>query len=719
MSREDFSFCHLCTQSCGLAITIGENGKIEKIRPDQDNPYSWRDFCVKGASSHELLDHPRRIRMPMKRVGDRYVEATYEEAVEDIASRLQAIIDRHGPQSVASYVGNPSGFLFGSILFVDLLMKAIGSHNRFFVGSIDENAAHVVLYEMFGSLWAILQPDIDDCRFFIFVGANPAVSGMNWLDQSPHGWRRVLDAKSKGAQVVFIDPRKSESAMQSTQHIAPLPGSDWALLLGMIKVIFEEGLENKESCAASNGVESLHRITVGCDLGELSRRCDVPVGVIRNLATSFAESATGVVISRTGIGLNGNGTISIWLSHCLNVITGRLDYPGGLYYMPGVLNPMRDIDALFKPSHVPSRLRGLPPIVGYRHLAELPDEIFTPGDGQIKSLIMCCGNPVVTGPDGAELDWALEKLDLLVCIDMFQRESHRHAHWLIPGAHFLERREVNPLLSSFRSKLSVQQSAKVVDMPAGMRYEWEFLRDLALAMDLPLAGKRWLNPLIRLSRRLGRMKKDPYFSFSPQLLARLIVAKGKAIPWKTIISSPHGVVLDREKFGNFWKYIRTPDKKVNLCPVSFATVLSEMLKQPVEREDKAAYPFQLTGRRYKQIMNSWLIETSGKSVDPANGDRIEMNPADCAAMGLKDGESVQLKSATGSIRGIIKVSDEVRPGVVVMGYCWGSRLFSPLDGAEPERIGVSCNQLVSNTDLDPLSWVPRLNGTPVAVQKIP
>ncbi|MGV8073055.1 MAG: molybdopterin-dependent oxidoreductase [Syntrophobacteraceae bacterium] len=713
MPQLNYTFCHICTQLCGLAITVGDNGKIEKVRPDKDNPYSWRDFCIKGATCHEILDHPRRIRTPLKRQGDRYVEATYEEAIADVASRLKMIVERCGPDAVGSYAGNPAASLFGSILFQDLLMTGIGSHNRFWVGSVDTNTVHVVCDEMYGSEWAVQQTDIDDCRFMIFIGADPAISGMNWLDQFPDGWKRALAAKEKGAQLVVIDPRRSDSAAKATQHIAPLPETDWALLLGMIKVIFENGLENKDHCARANGTDSLRQIAGACELSDLSRRCDVPVETIVNLAKGFAASETGMVVSRTGPGLGGNGTLSFWLSQCLNIITGRLDSPGGLYYMPGLLDLMRDAGTIFPTKKIPSRVRELDSVAGYHHLAELSDEIMTPGRGQIKALIINGGNPVVSGPDGDALDEALKQLDLLVCVDLFQRESHRHADWLIPGVHFLEREELNPLVQSLHNSLFVQASRQVVQKPSTIRYEWEFFRDVGLAMNLPLAGKRWLNPLIRLSRGLGRIMGNPYYSFSPRFVAWDLVRKHGSVPWKDIMTAPHGIALEREKFGNFWKNIHTSDGKANLCPERFLAALQQKLQEPIERSE--IYPLQLISRRRKEIMNSWLVETSGQRLQTVTGCLIEVNSEDCAALGLTNGEEAQVVSATGRVTGRVQMSNKIRPGVAVMGHGWGSRLYSPKDNEEPIVAGVNRNRLVSNTDLDPFSGVPRLNGTPINI----
>ena len=718
MPETNYTFCHICMQLCGLAVTVGDDGKVQNIRPDKDNPYSWKDFCLKGATCHELAEHPRRIRTPLKRQGERYVEATYEDAIADISSRLRIIIDQYGPNAVGSYIGNPAASLFGSLLFQDMLMTAIGSHNRFWVGSVDSNSANVVQKEMYGSEWAVLQTDIDACQFMIFIGTNPRISGMNWLDQCPNGWKQALKAKERGAHLVFIDPRRTESAAHATQHIAPLPETDWALLLGMIKVVFESGLENKVQCARANGLELLQRIAEDAVLSDLSRRCDVPVEIMETLARGFAISPTGFVTSRTGPGIGINATLTLWLTHCLNVITGRLDAPGGLFYMPGLLNLMKDADRLFVPSQIPSRIRGLKPVGGQHHLAELPDEITTPGKGQIRALIINGGNPVNSGPDGQALDKALQQLDLLVCVDLVQRESHRHAHWLVPGVHFLEREEVNPLMHSLHNTLFVQAGRQVIARPDTVRYEWEFFRDLALALNVPLAGKHFLNPLIKFSRTLGRLKGDPYFSFSPRFIAWTLMRKHSSIAWKDIMNAPHGLLVGGETFGNFWKNIRTVDGKIALCPEPFAALLQEKLRTPIQRVDRATYPLQLIGRRRREMINSWSVETTARKLGNEPGSTVEVNPGDAQTLGLSNGQEAFVESATDRIKARVKLSDQIRPGVAVMEHGWGSGLYAPHDNGDFVVVGVNRNLLVSNIELDPFAGVPRLNGTPVRLVPI-
>lgn len=714
-----YTVCGICEQGCGLKVTT-EDQRVTKVEPDKDNPYSWQDFCIKAAKSHLALNHPQRITQPMKRVGDRYVAASYDEAIAAIATGLNTIIDRHGAHAVASYVGNPNGFNFGSALFHTMLLDAIGTESRYWVGSIDQNALHVVSDELYGNPWVSLQADIDHCDHFLLIGTNPQISTMCWIGYSPNGWKRVLARKAEGAEVVVVDPRRTESAAKASQHIQPLPESDWALLLGMIKVIVDEGLGAPRS-QHLEGLESVLAIAANADLDDLAQRCDLPTERIVALAQDFARAPRAMAIARTGVSVGRHGVLALWLTQVLNYLTDRVESEGGVYYVSGILDLIAAGDTLFPHSEARSRLRGHKNVAGALSLAELADEITTPGDGQVRALIINSGNPVVSGPEGHKLDAALAELDLLVVIDQFQRESHRHADWLIPGDHFLERSDINPLIQSLSPSPRAQLARAAVPLPATMRYEWEFLRDLTLAMDKPLLdGKKWLNPLVKASIWLAKVTGKTQLALSPNLLSRLLIRSGGRFSWSEIRRARHGLgkVDDRPEFGTLFEKLSQQGRKVALAPDSFVDSLQQILDTPPTKNPD--FPLQLISRRRLKMMNSWSVETSmtAMSEREKTGDRIEINHEDGTRLGLHEGQRVTVTSAVAELQAVAHLSRDVRPGVAVMEHGWGHRTFDPSTGQGRYNGGVNRNVLVSNRDLDPLSRVPRLNGTDINVTPV-
>ena len=291
-----------------------------------------------------------------------------------------------------------------------------------------------------------------------------------------------------------------------------------------------------------------------------------------------------MVVTRTGVSMHLAGTVAEWLGHVLNVITGRMDRPGGRRYEPGYVDAIRMAGMVKAKPHT-SRLVGREMVAGAHALSELPDEITTAGPGQIRAMVINCGNPVVSGPDGAKLDKALGQLDLLVAIDFVQRESHRHAHWLLPAVHWLERDDLLAFTSNMHDEPYLQYGAKAVEPPPGARQEWRIFVDLAIAMGKPLFGAKGLNGFIKATRRVARLTRKPRLEFGPHWIDRLVVAtgrkfNGRRIKWRDVMAHPHGWVLGPREFGHFRDALRTDDKKVHAAPPEFVERARELLAEP-------------------------------------------------------------------------------------------------------------------------------------------
>lgn len=720
MSETVYTFCRYCLAACGLEVTV-DGDRVTKIAPDKQNPHSWQDFCAKGRTANQLVEHPRRILNPMRRVGESYVEATWDEAISDIAARMNALIDAGGPDAVGIYYGNPAGFSSSNVIFMNGWLDAIGTHSRYFVGSIDQKAMHVVASAMYGSLLMAPVSDIDNCDYFLLVGTNPAVSAWNWLETVPNGWRRALARQQQGAKIVIVDPLRTESAEKADLHLAVLPGQDWALLLAMVKVILDEGLEHHQDCTElATGVDDLRALVADANLDDLAARCDIPRSLIEQVAREFAAATGAMVVTRTGVSMHLAGTVAEWLGHVLNVITGRMDRPGGRRYEPGYVDAIR-MAGMVKTKPHRSRLLGREMVAGAHALSELPDEITTPGRGQIRALVINCGNPVVSGPDGDRLDNALAHLDLLVAIDFVQRESHRHAHWLLPAVHWLERDDLLAFTSNMHDEPYLQYGARAVEPPPGTRQEWRIFTDLAIAMNAPLFRAKGLNGFIKATRGLARLTRRPALEFGPHWIDRLVVAtgrkfNGRRIKWRDVVSHPHGMVLGPREFGHFKEALRTADKKVHAAPPEFVDRARELLAQP-HPAAPLGYPYQLTNRRRRHSMNSWLNELPG--LHPGGkGNDVVIHPKDAADLGVGDGDLVRVFSPVGAIELKAVVNDSPRQGVVIVDHGWGSRVFDPRGGAEPVSYGVNRNLLIEGGSVDPLSQTAPLSSSYVGIERV-
>ncbi|MCV7172220.1 molybdopterin-dependent oxidoreductase [Mycobacterium manitobense] len=714
------TFCRYCMASCGLEVTV-EGNRIQKISADKQNPHSWHDFCAKGRTANQLVEHPRRIVRPMRRVGDSYVEESWDVAIRDIAARMNALIDQDGPDAIGAYYGNPSGHSSSNVMFMNAWMDAIGTRSRYAVGSVDQNALHVVAEAMYGSSLMVPVSDVDNCDYFLLIGTNPAVSAWNWLETVPGGWRRALARQQRGATIVVVDPVRTETAEKADVHLAVQPGQDWALLLALVKVILDEGLEHRRDCAdLATGVDELRRLVADADLDDLAIRCGIERSRIVSTARDFAAARGAMVVTRTGISLHAAGTVGEWLGQVLNVITGRMDRPGGRRFEPGYFDALK-LAELAKTEPHTSRVAGREMVAGAHGLAELPDEITTPGPGQIKAMLINCGNPVVSGPDGSKLDKALAQLDLLVVIDLVQRESHRHAHWLLPAVHWLERDDLLAFTSNMHDEPFVQYGRKVVEPPPDTRQEWEIFVDLALAMDRPLFGAKGLNRFIRATRRAAALTRRPAVAFGPHWLDRLIVRmsrkfNGRRLTWRDLMANPHGLVLGPREFGHFKGALRTDDKMVHAAPPQFTARARELLAEPIHVAPQE-FPFQLGNRRNRHSMNSWLNELPGLH-RAGKGNDVMINAEDAATLGIGEGDRVRVYSPTGAVELAATLSDRPRRGMVIIDHGWGSRIFDPRGGGAPESFGVNRNLLVDGSTVDPLSQTSTLSSCYVGVERV-
>ena len=561
-----FTHCLICEQLCGLEATLVD-GKVESIRPDKQNPYTWRDFCVKGQRSHEVAASPWRVRSPMKRTASGFVPASYEEAVSDIAGRMQAIMAEHGKDAIAGYLGNPMGFNSASAAWHFGFLDALGTGQKYGVQSIDSNAKHVACDYVFGLETLALIPDIDAADYAILIGTNPAVSKFNWGGKVPNGWRRLKDRMRDGAGLVVVDPRRSETAAEATRHVAAMPETDWAFLLGVIKVILEEGLQRLPAELTVLGLDDLRGLAASATLEQLAALCDIPVEDMTATARGFAAAKRGFAFAGTGPALGRHGVLTHWLTLALNVLTDRIDREGGRFAPNWPYNlPMSNPAGQAKRK---SRVKGTDTVVGLHSLAELAGEITTPGEGKIRALIMGGGNPVSTGAGGERLAAALGELDLLISVDLFQRESHRDAHWLIPAVHFLEREEVHAALHSYNDKPFIQTTRQVVAPPEGVRPEWMFYHDLAAALGLSLFG--------------GHVQH-------PDELAAGMIARSGTITLDDVRAAEHGLAYGTRTMGHFLAFMQEHDRAVQLCPENFARELASCAGRGRQHRPSAAGP---------------------------------------------------------------------------------------------------------------------------------
>ncbi|PQM53769.1 oxidoreductase [Mycolicibacter virginiensis] len=700
------SQCTLCEAHCGIRITVTD-AKVSRIQGNPDDVFSHGYICPKATAMGGLHDDPDRLRTPMRRVGDAFEPVSWPEALTDIGTRLRRIRKVHGKQAVGMYLGNPAAHSSAAIYGL-LLRAALMTPNFFSASSIDQMPHEFAAWKVFGSNVLIPITDIDRTQRLVILGANPAVSNGS-LSVMPGAKRRIKAVRDRGGTVVVIDPRRTETAKLADAHVAVRPGGDLYLLLGMLHVLINENLCDTAAIARQSvGLPQLRRLVADASPEAVAARAGVDAQTIYALARDHAAADSAALYCRIGICHQETGTLVSWLVMVINAVTGNLDRAGGTMFS----TPAADVPRVAK--YIPAGYGAWTDRSGHykSFRGELPavvmaDEILAAGEGQIKAMITCAGNPVSSIPQKGRLDQAMASLDLYVAIDMYVTETSRHADYILPPASPLEREDVGLLLPVFSVRNNIRYQHRTFEPPAGAKDDWEILSLLMLEL-LPTPIRTMVAP--------GRERLVA--AINPLRMAAISLATGpygwirkgrKGISMRQLRDSAGGLDLGPLR-PRLREVIATRDRKVQLAPDEFIAAAAALLDSPAGPE--SAYDLQLIGRRQLRSNNSWLHNlpsmTSG-----SNQCTLHMHPDDATNRGLAEGDTVQVTSDIGKIEVPLHISDDMRPGTVSVPHGWGHRNtgWRHADSLP----GANVNDLHDPARVDTFTGTAALNNTWVSV----
>src|SRR4051794_19109828 len=472
--------CPLCEATCGLELEVDEAAHtITKVRGDKDDVFSRGFLCPKGVSLKELHDDPDRLRAPLVRGDDGELhEATWDEAFAVIAQRLPAIAAEHGRDAVGAYLGNPAAHSLPFLLYGRVLLKAMGTKSIFSASTVDQYPKQAASALMFGSASSVPIPDLDRTSFLLILGANPMASNGS-LMTAPDVRGRLRAIRARGGKVVVVDPKRTRTAAEADEHLPIRPGTDALLLLALANVILAEGLEDLGAAdGLTDGIDEVRALAADFPPEAVARATGLDADAIRRLARELAAAERAAVYGRIGTTTTAFGTTASWLVDVINVITGNLDRPGGAMFTApaGGDSTTRGEPGRgkgFRLGRWASRVRGLGEVLGELPVACMAEEIEEPGEGQIRALLTIAGNPVVSTPNSARLEAALDSLDFMVSIDLYVNETTRHADVILPAPSPLEKAHFDLALYGFAVRNVANYSAPVLPKPDGMPDEWE------------------------------------------------------------------------------------------------------------------------------------------------------------------------------------------------------------------------------------------------------
>ena len=501
---------------------------------------------------------------------------------------------------------------------------------------------------MFGT-HAFVFPDLVDCDHLMIFGSNPLVSHGSLLI-APR-FREDLDAIASRGRVIVVDPRRTETA-RKYEHVSILPDSDVWLIGAMLQVIVSEGLEAKQFLAENcTGREAFAEAITWITPEIAQARCGVEAEAIRNLATNFANTPRAAAMGRVGICRGSFSTLTNIFLNTLNVITGKFHTPGGVGWGHGgsaKADQFRGIAPGAALGGLPSRVSGLPSVWGSQASLTLLEEMTTPGEGKIRSLMVVGANPVMSMPNGPHLPEGFAQLDLMVALDLYVNETSRHADYILPVTTALERDDMNQFFMNHMVRPFAQYVDAVIPPVGEARGEFDILRELA--------------------ERMG--KADKYFAKTPFEIADAELRAGvegqDGLSLESLKNEPHGIMIERGRWAfDFKKRIGHADRKIHLWYDVAASEIERLAACPERGKDS----LRLINLRKLRSINSWMhnVEKLVRNDEP----RLLIHPADADDRHIADGSDVMMRSQWGKIEVKVSLTDEVRRGCVAYPHGWG------------------------------------------------
>ncbi|MGZ3589951.1 MAG: molybdopterin-dependent oxidoreductase, partial [Thermodesulfobacteriota bacterium] len=631
------TFCNGCGNRCSIFAFV-KNGRLWKIEGNPEANGNLGVICPKGHGYLHDLYNPHRIKSPLKRVGDKFEPILWEQAYKEISEKINLILMDNGPQSIF-WVNYPQS----NHQYALRLMHSLGSPHYFTHGSTCYTARNAGWVTTVGELPS---NDLSNSRYILIVGRNPA-GGLDLGEV-----KRIAEAKEKGAKVVVIDPRHSETAILADEWLPIKPGTDLAFLLGMINVMVKEELYDKEFVKEKTvGFERLEDEIVNYPPEWAEKVCEIPAKTIFRITREVARLKPKVLLHRGYHAAFGSQYLnSFQTARALaiaNTLLGNINREGGIYFARsaqlGELQPQHPAPEL--PKIGKSDGTGVPgryPLGSYGDgiTHAIPEMVLR---GELKAGFVYHNNPLRTNPNPKRVIAGYKKLDLLVVVDTVLSETASIAHYVLPESFYLERDEaVDTKHSGKKAQVSIQQQAvkPLFDTRPGTQIIIELGKHLGVGkyfnFDIDEANRLRLKPF---GVTLEELKKKGILSVGEKWkegLGKLETVSGKV--------EIHSSTL--EKLG-FPPIPRWEEPLVSPDPKDLHSFRLLHGKQSIHTHSMTAdQPYLMAISRRYDLIRLWMNRERGKR------------------LGLKDGDWVQVKSLVGEGRIRVRLTEGLHPSCV-------------------------------------------------------
>ncbi|MFK7778773.1 MAG: molybdopterin-dependent oxidoreductase [Gimesia sp.] len=716
--QKHYRSCNLCEAICGLVIEH-DGTKVLSIKGDPDDPLSKGHICPKAIALQDVYEDPNRLRQPIERTEGGWQPITWEQAFEKIEQRFVEIQTKHGNDSIAMYLGNPTVHNYGAMLFQRFLGQALKTKHRFSATSVDQLPHHMASSLMFGHSLLIPVPDIDHTQHMLILGANPIASNGSMMT-APGIRARMKAVQQRGGKLVLVDPRATETAKLVNEHHFIHPGTDAFLLAALLHIIFDQKLENLDQCEPfSKHLDQLRDAVHPFTPRLAALQTGIAEVEIIRMATEFAEADRAVCYGRIGLSTQVHGGICQWLVNALNLITGNLDRKGGQMFTLPAVDVVGKKSTTHRFGRWRSSVRSFPEIDGELPVSVLAEEIRTSGQGSIRALITNAGNPVLSTPNGRQLDEAFSQLEFMVSIDIYLNESTRHANIILPPATGIETDHYDLAFNALAVRNVAKYSPPLFKPSDNSRYDWQIFRELSQRL--------WRHPKGIISGIKSRFNSLLLKFLTPLRILKIGISIGPYGRWKTMFGknsltlnrlkqSPHGIDLG-PLLPRLPGLLLTADQKIDTAPAAYVNRLKEIASDLIAKREthKDITSFALIGRRHLRSNNSWMHNYE-RLIKGKNRCTLLMHSTDAAQLELENGMEVIVTSRIGEVRIPLETTTDIMPGVVSIPHGYGhNREGSQISIAEMNP-GVSINDLTDDQIIDELTGNAAFSGQRVTVQ---
>ncbi|MGW0081430.1 molybdopterin oxidoreductase family protein [Streptomyces sp. NPDC003393] len=711
--------CPYCALQCGMNLTPAPDGGVE-VTERADFPVNRGALCGKGRTAHAVLSSRARLTSPLVRSGDgTLAPATWEEALDRIAGALARAREEHGPDACGVFGGggltNEKAYALGKFARVVLGTSQIDYNGRFCMSS-----AAAAGTRAFGLDRGLPFPlaDIPRAGCVILVGSNPA-------ETMPPSLRYFTELRENGGTLIVVDPRRTKTAEQADLHLAPRPGTDLALALGLLHLVVAEGRTDEAYIQErTTGWEETRAAAMAHWPEYVERVTGVPVPRLREAVRMFCAPESAMVLTARGPEQQAKGTdtVGAWINLCL--ATGRVGRPlSGYGCLTGQGNGQGGREHGQKADQLPG-YRKLTDPAARRHVAEVwgvdPDSLPGPGRSayelldalgtDVRTLLLMGSNPVVSAPRAAHVEERLASLDLLAVCDVVLSETAALADVVLPVTQWAEETGTTTNLEG-----RVLLRRRAITPPDGVRSDLEVLHELAARLGVE---KGFPTDPEEVFEELRRASAGGPADYSGITYRRLAEENGVFWPCPAP-SDPAGTVPDPGPVSSplaapapasspasgseahpgtprlFLDRFPTEDGRARFAPVSH---------RPSAEEPDEEYPVLLTTGR---VVSQYQSGAQTRRVDELNaaapGPFVELHPRLAARLGAVEGDPVAVVSRRGRAVAPARITAGIRPDTVFMPFHW------PGEGRA---------NTLTNPALDPTSRMPEFKVCAVRLEAV-